>query len=202
MALAHATQLITEAQARTRRLNASERRLCVQFLQATQPDLTNAEMGEWFQVSERSIRLDKVWIRAQKAKFLKDELSKDLSLVIADIAMDFEKQVSDIEKSKGKCKLGTRPYVDHCNSIFDMRLKMVKAFQDIGYLPKNIGNMTVEKFEYKAVVAMDGSVNTRSADMFDSTKALDAEIIDIPKALPSGEGNIEATQIEQETKPE
>lgn len=192
MAIAHAQKLITQAQAGEKHLTASERRLCIQYLQATQPELTNNQMGEWFGVSERTIRLDKNWIREQKARFLKDELSKDLALVIADIAMDFEQQVRDIEKSKQKTKLGTSTYVMHCNSVFDMRLRMVKAFQDIGYLPKNLGSMTVEKFEYKAEVTKDGALNTRPVDMFDNRDAVDAEFTDVP-ALP------ERTVDEQDT---
>lgn len=154
---------------------------------ATEPETTNALMASWFMVSERVIRKDKEWIRARKASFLKDEMSKDLSLVIADIAMDFEKQVRDIEKSKGKCKLGMKAYVDHCNSIFDMRLKMVKAFQDIGFLPKNLGNMTVDKFEYKAIVLKDGSTVTRESNMVfadanaDESKTPDADFTDVDK---------------------
>jgi hypothetical protein len=164
--------------------------------------MLRVEMASLFNVSERQISLDKAHIRETKARFLRDEMSKDMGLVIADIAMDFEQQVNDIEKSKKQCKLGSKAYVDHCTSVFRMRLEMIKSFQDIGYLPKNLGAMTVEKFEYKATVSKDGAVNTRSVDMFDDKadvtlaldsdekrKALDAEFIDLPQ-LPETADNV------------
>lgn len=193
MPLAHAANLLNELQD-GRKITTAERRLCLQYLMATQPELTNAKLGEMFGVSERTLRVDKQKIRSQKAKFLKDELSNDLALVIADVAMDFERQVGDLEKSKAKSPLGKRAYVDHCNAIFDMRLKMIKAFQDIGYLPKNLGSMTVEKFSYKASVSLDGSVSTRTEEQFSPKEltAMDAEFTDIPKALPSGEDNLDS----------
>lgn len=200
MALAHAQLLINASVEGTQKLTTNERRLCIQFLIATRPELTNQAMAEMFGVTERTIRLDKVWIRSQKAKFLKDEMSKDLSLVIADIAMDFEKQVGDIEKSKAKAKLGSRSFVDHCNSVFDMRLKMVKAFQDIGYLPKNLGNMTVDKFEYKATVNQDGASITRPADMkfgIDKDEIPDAEFQDVEEKVAEEPAQLPPMTIER-----
>lgn len=133
---------------------------------------------------------------------MKDEMSKDLGLVIADISMDFERQVLDLERSKSKCKLGSKPYVDHCTSIFNLRIKMVETFQNIGYLPKNLGAMTVEKFEYKAVVHKDGSVNTRSIEMFDEKDsairrdALEAEFTDVPQLTDGEQGATSTTEHE------
>lgn len=195
MAISFAPDLITIAQSGARKLTTRERRLCLQYLQATAPaEHTNGTLAQWFQVSERTIRLDRQWVREEKSNFLKDELKKDLGLVIADIAMDFERQVGDLERSKKSAKLGSYAYVQHAKEIFDMRLKMVAAFQEIGYLPKNLGNMTVNKFSYKATVALDGSVNTRTEQMFDEQEAAlkklpapttveDAEFTDVPKEL-------------------
>lgn len=180
----HAAKLISRANS-GEKLNSVDRRHALAYLTETRPELSNRDMAAMFQVSERVIRMDKALYRERKAKHLKEDLSKDLGLVIADIAMDFEQQVLDIEKSKAKAKLGSRSYLDHCKAVLEMRLSTVKAFQDIGYLPKNLGNMTVEKFEYKATVSKDGAVNTRPVDMFDSDKnasdTLDAEFTDIQK---------------------
>jgi DNA-binding CsgD family transcriptional regulator len=190
---AHASELIAVAQSKSRQLTAKERRHCLQYLQSTDAGRTNQELGDLFNVTERQIRVDKANIREERARFLRDEISKDLSTVISDITFDFERQVADLERSKSKCKLGTKPYVDHCNSIWKLRVDMIKSLQDIGYLPKNIGAMTVEKFEYKATVSQDGAINTRSVDMFDDKpvdsredeakkrEALDAEFTDVPQ---------------------
>lgn len=197
MALAHAPQIITAVQEGTHKATTHERRLCVEFLLATKPGITNQGIADIFAVTERTVRLDKVWIRSQKAKYLKNELNQDLGLVIADIAMDYEKQVTDIERSKTKATPGSKAYLDHCNAVFDMRLKMVKAFQDIGYLPKNLGNMTVDKFEYKAIVNKDGTSMTRPVSMdFGNDKAPekieDAEFTEQPSLPPA--------QIEKDTQ--
>lgn len=197
MALVTAQQLLTRAES-GEVLNAQDRRHVLQYLQAMQPGLTGQQLADMFKVSPRMIRTDKLFIREEKARFLKDEMTKDLSLVVADIAMDFEKQVLDLERSKHKCKLGTKQYVDHCTSIFNLRIKMIQTYQDIGYLPKNLGAMTVEKFEYKAVVHKDGSVNTRSVEMFDEKdsatrrEAFDAEFTDVPQ-LTNGEQSSTST---------
>lgn len=168
-------------------LKMLERRLAIQYLLATQPGITTYELSSIFHVTEKTILSDKQSLRQDKAKYLKGEMQNDISLVIADIALDFERQVSDLEKSKKSSELGKRAYVDHCNAIFNMRLQMIRTFQDIGYLPKNLGAMTVEKFEYKAIVHKDGTVATLSTAEISSRKALEAEFEDIPQAaLPAG----------------
>ena len=198
MALTRANQLLTKAKG-GEKLTAAERRHVIQFLQATQPELNNTDLSELFQVSTRQIRFDKELMRQERARVLKDELSKDVALVIADIAMDFERQVNDIEKSKAKCKLGTKQFVDHCKAGFDMRLRMVETFQNMGFIPKHLGQMAVTKFEYKATVTQDGAVSTRSVEMFDKenvAEALDAEFEDIPTpALPPVAGETDGENV-------
>jgi hypothetical protein len=212
MAIALAQRLITASENGEKKLTASERRHCVQFLAATQPDLTNEEVAEIFKVSERQIRFDRQNIREAKAKFLKDEIGRDIALVIADIAMDYEQQVRDIEKSKAKCPLGSKEYLAHCNSIFEMRLKMVKSFQDIGMLPKNLGSMAVSKFEFKAEIGRDGSVAVVQSEKYDKDKAareaLEAEFTDVrmPALLPAHEEihdlqNVSAGKVRDSVSP-
>jgi hypothetical protein len=136
-------------------------------------------MAEVFKVSERMIRLDKKYLREEKAKLIKED---DPGLVVADIVLSYENQVADIEKSKGKCKIGSRDYLEHCKAIFNMRREMVKALQELGYYPKNLGNMTVEKFVYKSIVnPKDNSVLTRPLN---KDEVIDVEFIS-PLGLPS-----------------
>lgn len=175
-------------------VTTKERRHAVAYLISTQPgEITAGDMAEWFGVTDRTIRFDMRYIREERAKLIKED---DIGLVIADIAMTFDNQIRDIEKSKAKCKLGSREHLEHSKAIFDMQLRKVKALQDLGYYPKNLGNMTVEKFEYRATVSKDGAVDTRRVDMFDAEvietrpeddkerEALEAEFTDLP-ALPA-----------------
>jgi hypothetical protein len=195
MELPHAQVLLNRAND-GEKLDTKDRRYLLKYLLVTKPEITNVEMATLFQVTERTIRDDRELERDERAKFLREDSSKDISLVIADIIMCHVRQTADLEKSKAKCKLGTKTYEDHCVDIFDLQLKLVKILQDMGYIPKYLGNMTVEKFEWKATVTADGAVNTRSVDTFE---ARNAEFEDIPQAvLKSGDATLIGPQNEIE----
>lgn len=182
MAIPHAKKLIDRARL-GERLNTKERRHALAFILATEPHYTNAEMGELFQVSERQIRLDKKKLREDKARIIKED---DVGLIVADIALAFDAQVRDMEKSKTKAAVGTRVYLDHCIKIFELNAKKVAIFQELGYLPKNLGQMQVQRFDFKAVVTSDGSVNTRPVDLvIDAEEPQQIEAEPIRLALPA-----------------
>lgn len=174
MAAPTAERMIDEAK-KGKRLKAKERRHCISYLMITGADSGSTALAEVFGVTARMIREDKAHIRREKAELIKED---DIGLVIADIVMCFDSQVRDIEQSKTKCRKGDRTFLEHCKAIFDLQLKKVKALQDLGYYPKNLGNMTVERFDYKAVVGKDGSVDTRPADLPDSAFYTDQQILD------------------------
>lgn len=168
------------------RIKSDERRRAVGYIMGAMPELTNQNIADIFGMSEGQIRQDKKVIREDKAKLIKED---DIALVIADIALNFDRQVKDLEQSKKKCDPGTRTYMEHCRAIFTMELAKVKALQDLGYYPKNLGNLSIEKFEYRAIVSKDGGVDTRPvnlqiADSADEQKILDAEFEDM-KQLPA-----------------
>lgn len=174
MALANAEKLIQRAQT-GERLKRRERLHCIGYIMATMPTLTNREIGEIFGITERAVRKDKVDVKEERASQIREE---DIALVIADIAMTYDCQIRDIEKSKIKCKHGTKDFLEHCKTIFDMQYRKVQALQNLGYYPKNLGNMTVEKFEYKAIVNSDSSVvTTRKVDVIDTPKEIEAPVL-------------------------
>lgn len=184
MAAPTAERLIDDAK-RGVKLSAKERRHCISYLMATGADVGSTALAEVFSVTDRTIRDDKIHIRKQKAELIKED---DIGLVIADIVMCFDNQVRDIEQSKTKCRKGERTYLEHCKTIFDLQLKKVKALQELGYYPRNLGNLTVERFDYKAVVGKDGSVETRPENLPDSVfnddNVQDAEFEDVePKQI-------------------
>lgn len=174
-----AEKLIERAQ-KGERLSTKDRRHCVAYLSATRPDVTNTAMADLFKVSERMIRIDRMKIRQDKAELLKRE---DIGLVIADIALCFEKQVKDLEAGKAKCKVGSSVYLNYCKAIFNLQLEKIRALQELGYYPKNLGNMTVDKFVFKAVMGEDGSINTRPVNIdFDKSKVVDVEAAEVEPA--------------------
>jgi hypothetical protein len=142
-----------------------ERRHVVAYLLATQPDLPNSELADLFRVKEATIRLDKKGIREKIARDLKDE---DVGMVIADIIVNFRRQLRDIEFSKARAKVGTHQYVAHCKAALEMHLNITKMLQDLGWYPKHLGNLVKEEFIWKAEVSIDGSVATRAVNAYDS----------------------------------
>lgn len=159
---AHHAEKLIELSKKGQKLSAKDRRHCVAYYMGMSSGLTNNELGELFQVSERMIRIDKKTVKEERVKLLKEE---DIGLVIADIALTLERQMRDIETSKAKCSMGTIPYLKHCEAIHAIQLRTVKALQELGHYPKNLGNLIIEKFEYRADVSKDGSVLTRPVNM-------------------------------------
>lgn len=164
MAIPHAEGLIQRAK-NGERLNSKERRYALSFLMATSQEESTEQLATLFQVSGRLIREDKKNIREERAKSIKED---DIGLVIADIAMTLDKQMCDLERSKGKCVPGSIAYMRHCTAIHEMQLKTVSALQDLGYYPKNLGLMTVEKWDYSAIIGKDNTVITRPTATFDA----------------------------------
>jgi hypothetical protein len=152
-----------------RKLDAVDRRNVLRYLMYTRPDMNNVEAGELFQVTEATIRKDRAAIREEMAEELRTE---DVGLVIGDISFNFRRQMRDLEASKAKAKPGSKEYLAHCVALLDMELKKTKAFQELGYLPKNLGNMTVTNYDYAAVVIKGDQIESRPLTMFDdSTQA-------------------------------
>lgn len=167
----NAEKIIERAQ-RGEKPSTADRRHALSFLILRGQTDTNAALGELFKVSERQVRLDKQWLREQKAKTIRND---DPGLVIADLMMSYEKEIRNVERSMAKCKLGSRVYLEHAKTLFKMQLEKIKAMQDLGYLPKNLGNMSVTKYEYSALVGKDGSVETRPVDLsFEDVEVLPA----------------------------
>lgn len=168
------------------KLGVEDRRRVVRYLMYIQPELSNTETAEIFQVTEGTIRNDKKIIREEMAEELRNE---DVGLVISDIAFNFRRQLRDLEKSKAKCQPGTKEYRQHCESILKIELDKTKAFQELGYLPKNLGNLTMEKYEYAAVVIKGDQVESRPLTMFDDDTQAQIKARSA-KLLESGEAPI------------
>jgi hypothetical protein len=193
MAIPLADKLVAKAKQGVK-LNHVERRHCVAYLMATEPDQSNVALGVLFQVSEKMIRNDKLCVREERAQLIKED---DIALVIADIALNFDRQIRDIEKSKQKAGPGSRTYLEHCKSIFKMELEKVTALQGLGFYPKNLGTLTTNKFEYSASVTVMGEETQTKLAATDEDRnagALDAEFSDVeitplklidPPTLPS-----------------
>lgn len=176
-----------------------ERRHVITWLQATSGNdkasisMTNRELGALFGVTERTIRQDKQSFRKEKAKFIRED---DISLIIADIALDYERQIRDIEKSKQKAVPGSITYLRHCTDALELRIKMVKALQDLGYYPKNLGQLTVTKWDFMSKV--DPTTGFVLTEAVESTPILDAEFT-TTKELTQGQPDANNRTNESDT---
>lgn len=184
--------LLQEAQD-GRKLDAEDRRRVLRYLMYTRPDMSNVDAGELFQVTEATIRKDRKVIREGMAEELRTE---DVGLVISDIAFNFRRQLRDLEASKAKCRLGSKEYLAHCVAILKIELDKTKAFQELGYLPKNLGNMTVTNYDYAAIVLKGDQIETRQLTMFDETTQKEIQARREKAALTDGSDIQDAEVIE------
>lgn len=145
-------------------ISTSQRRHAVGYLMSTQPDLTNAQLAELFGVSDRSIREDKQWTRKQAAELVTQE---DVSLIIADVRMKYEWFCQQLAASTKKATLGTANYANHLKLGMEMQLKVVDSLQSLGWLPKNLGELSRKSWNFTAIVTKDGTVDTRPVEMLD-----------------------------------
>jgi hypothetical protein len=153
-----AQKLIEELKIKKKVITPDERRHCVGYLMATQPQMSVSEMSELFSVGDRTIRDDRKKIRMKMADEIRDE---DPALLMADIQCDLRRQLRDIENSKTKSRLGSKEFLAHCVAIMNMRVQSAKLLQDLGFLPKNIGSMITEDYIWETIVNHDGSLETK-----------------------------------------
>jgi hypothetical protein len=180
--MAFTTERLLEDAKNGTKLNVEDRRRVIRYLMIVCPENTNYDLAETFQISEGMIRKDKITIRQEIANDLRKD---DVGLVIADIEFNFLRQLKGLETSKAKCALGSTEYRLHCMAILDIELKKTKMFQDLGYLPKNLGNLTTESYEYAAVLIKDGSVESRPMNLFDADTQQKIKDRAVQKALPT-----------------
>ncbi len=197
--LTRCEQLLEQAKS-GQRLEIDDRRSLIAYLKATQPDMSNVDMGKLFGISEGQIRKDIAVIRKRSA----EELTKDdIGLVVSDIMTTFDRVITEMEKSAKASKQGTAVYLQHKKAVLDYLVKKVEALQSLGYYPKNLGALTQTKFIFSSHVAKDGSVTTLPATDAEQAKVAvskavdniqDAEFEDVvttPKALPAGLDTVE-----------
>lgn len=193
MAMFTTERLLEDAKAGVK-LGVDDRRRVIRYLMIVNPENSNVDLAAIFQVSDTMIRKDKATIRQEIADDLRTD---DVGLVIADIEFNFRRQLRDLEVSKAKTQPGTTERRLHCQAILDIELRKTKMFQDLGYLPKNLGMLTTETYEYAAVLIKDGSVESRPMNLFDTKTQESIRERDKPRLLPNKiiEGNTDTPAI-------
>jgi hypothetical protein len=169
-------------------LTTEQRRHVVAYLMSRPGDdcPSISESAELFGVSDRTIANDRKAIREAVAEEVKDE---DVGLILADLRLCFNKVMRNIEKSAQKAKLGTMTYLEHQKSSFKLQQDYVKGLQDLGVLPKDLGTLHVEKFQFTASVGMQPPTSA-------SVPVIQGHIVSHPE-LTNGNENLQNVQYPQ-----
>lgn len=179
------SEILVLAAEKGEKLEADARRDAVAYLTVVRPDLSNMDMARLFQCSEGLIRRDKESNRKRMAEELSND---DISLVINDIRRTYETVSTELAKSLKACANGTMTKLNHLKTQMEFQQKYVESLQSLGFLPKNLGNLTKTEFIFKAHVAKGGGVNTVVVSDMNALKTIEAEEFkQLPAATESQE---------------
>jgi hypothetical protein len=178
------------------KLDADARRDCVAYLTVVRPDLSNMELSRFFQCSEGLIRRDKETNRKRMAE---DLGADDITLVINDIRRTYETVSLELQKSLKDCANGTMTKLNHLKLQMEFQAKYIESLQSLGFLPKNLGNLTKTQFIFKAHVAKGGGVNTVAVNDRADLKTIEAEEFrQLPASIESEEDKLIRSTLEAE----
>jgi hypothetical protein len=156
-----AEQLVDQAR-RGEKLLMEDRRHAIAYLMYTEPNLSNIELGKMFQVDEGTIRHDVKRIKNKNADTIKEDT--DVKLIIADLIAARDRALLEIETAKKMLRAAGKQdspnMLNFIKASVEMHMKVTEALQNMGWLPKNIGAITVNKHVFKAVVQKGQFIQT------------------------------------------
>jgi hypothetical protein len=88
--------------------------------------------------------------------------------------------------------MGSHAYLQHCVAAFNLQRDLTKICQDLGWYPKNLGNLVTEKYVYQAIVTKDGSIThtrpepAKERPDEETAEVMDAEFADVSAPEPKG----------------
>jgi hypothetical protein len=170
-------RLIQKAEA-GEKLSVEDRRCCIEYLDLSQPHLTNGQLAEKFGVNESMIRKDKKVIESKKVQ---ETFDTDVSLAVFKATHNIDQQIRALETSRAKSKPGTREFVMHCQAIANMAEKKLKILVDMGYVVKEVAGGKTTAFEYAAIVRKGDNIDTRPVTAFDEE---DQKLLKAPPVKP------------------
>jgi hypothetical protein len=158
MALIGSKELLARAEA-GERLSTEDRRHVVAWFQVTQPELNNTALAEKLGVAPTTIQLDKRKLREIMVDELREE--SEVKFIVADIMQDFRKVYRNVEQGLLASVPGTAEYLRYNQVLFDLRMKMAKSFQDLGWLPKGDQDTSKEEYTFEVSVGEDGRITSQ-----------------------------------------
>jgi hypothetical protein len=146
-------------------VSAEERRHAIVFVKGHTPDVNHRQLAAMFGVSETTIRNDMSKINQDLSEDMKATF-KDT--VIGELIHEHNNMHAALLRSLKAAPLGTNTYVAHCQALFKIRKDTIEVLQNIGALPKSLGEVSVRKEVFKAEIQVGSNqIVTRPLDMFD-----------------------------------
>jgi len=165
MAVAIQAQQFLDKAAAGEELTANERRHALLYVQGQNPSVTQKQLADMFGVSESAIRKD---IQKIKGDMQDQAKSTYMDTVVQDLIHEQHNVYEAMSLSLKSAKPGTKVYLDHLTARHKIRLDTIRILQDIGALPKSLGEVSVKKEVFKADVAPGtNQMVTRPLNMFD-----------------------------------
>jgi transposase len=146
-------------------LTADERRHAVLFVQGQNSGVTQRELSAMFGVSESQIRKD---IAKNKESLTEEAKANYMETAVQDLIHEQNNVYEGVMQSLRQAPLGSRVRLDHEMARLKIRHDTVRLLQDIGVLPKSLGEVGKNKEVFKSELQPNtNQVVTRPVELFD-----------------------------------
>jgi hypothetical protein len=132
-------------------------------------DLSNYELADLFDVSEKIIREDKKRILAEYTSVISP--AEALSYV-GQYLRSHDGLIVRAKHGLAKSKPGTQAHQHYLRLISDLEAKRIQILQEIGAVPKELGRLNVTEERWVATVSNDGIVTCQPASQAEDVKSL------------------------------
>ena len=191
------SELFEIAQSKTRKLTPQERREVITYLEeagardksGVSKPLSNYQLAELFDVDVKVIRVD-------KKKILKEytsAITPDEAMVFVGTFMQgHDDLLRRTVKALNEIPHGTLTHAKYLQLASDLHKRRVQMLQEIGALPKELGNLNVNEELWEAYISDDGQGNATSGVRRVPVNALPLKTEDNDLAQPDDDEVMEA----------
>ena len=160
-------ELLDIARTKTRKLIARERRQVIEYIDEAgykdsagqDAELTNYELADLFGVDEKIIRMDKRKIMREYTGLITPQESM---VFVGSFLKAHDDLIRRAVKGLSASPLGTLAHQNYLKIISDLLKRRITILQEIGAIPKELGNLNVTHEEWQAYVTDDGQGNATS----------------------------------------
>jgi hypothetical protein len=163
MAQERVDQLWEVAKAQTRRITPSERRRVLIYLdEIGEKNLSNVELAKIFQVTENAIRTDKKRLLNHYVMALTPDAAMSL---VARHFKDSDDLISITKRGLDSNEAGTTGERFYIETLMKLYRDRWVAWQEIGLVRKELGNMNATEEKWVATVSPNGECNVHKEDL-------------------------------------